>query len=77
MTLSVRLKPELARLLDKACRQQRKSRTALVHDALTQYLRPARPRLGDVIREVLADCPQGLGIERVQPAAPEPREKVR
>lgn len=77
MTLSVRLKPELARLLDKACRRQRKSRSSLVHDALTQYLEPERPRLGDVLREVLADCPQGLGIERRQPPAPERREKVR
>ena len=38
---------------------------------------PARPRLGDVLREVLDDSPQGLGIERAQPAAPEEREKVR
>ena len=77
MTLSVRLNPELARLLDRAARRHRKSRSALVHEALKQYLSPPRPRLGDVIREVLADCPEGLGIERLQPSAPEPRAKVR
>ena len=77
MTLSVRLKPELARLLDRAVRRRRKSRSALVHEALKQYLSPPRPLLGDVIREVLADRPLGLGIERQQPSAPEPRAKVR
>ena len=77
MTLSVRLNPALARLLDRAARQHRKSRSALVHEALQQYLSPPRPRLGDVIREVLADSPEGLGIERLQPSAPERRPKVR
>jgi predicted transcriptional regulator len=77
MTLSVRLDPALERLLDRACRQRRLSRSALVQEALREYLKPARPRLGDVLREVLADSPQGLGLERAQPAAPEEREKVR
>jgi predicted transcriptional regulator len=77
MTLSVRLDPALERLLDRACRQRKHSRSALVQEALREYLEPSRPRLGAVIREVLADSPQGLGIERAQPAAPEAREKVR
>ena len=77
MPLSVRLNPQLARLLDRAVRRQRKSRSALVHEALHQYLSPPRQRLGDVIREVLADSPEGLGIERLQPSAPEPRAKLR
>jgi len=77
MTLSVRLKPELARLLDRAARRQRKPRSAVVHEALAQYLVPARPRLGDVIRDLLADSPQGLGIERLSTAKSERRAKLR
>ena len=77
MLVSLRLKPEVVRLLKQACKSERKTRTAVIHDALKQYLSPLRPPLGDVIREVLADCPEGLGIERLQPFAPEPRAKVR
>jgi len=77
MPLSVRLDPVLERLLDKACRSRKLSRSALVQEALRKYLAPERPRIGDVIREVLADSPQGLGIDRAQPATPDARMKVR
>ena len=77
MTLSVRLKPDLARLLDRAARRQRKPRSAVVHEALAQYLVPARPRLGDVIRDLLSDSPLGLGIERLPTAKSERRAKLR
>lgn len=77
MTLSVRLDPALERLLDKACRRRKQSRSVLVQEALRAYLAPARPRLGEVIREVLAEYPDGLGIERAQPATPDVRAKVR
>lgn len=77
MTLSVRLKPDLAKLLDRAARRQRKRRSTVVQEALAQYLAPARPRLGDVIRDLLADSPQGLGIERGRSGASERRPKLR
>ena len=67
MAVSVRLKPEISKVLERECKRQRKTRTALIHEALVAFLQPVRPKLGDVIREVLADAPQGLGIERSQP----------
>ena len=73
MPLSVRLKPELDRLLDAAVRRERKSRSAIVHEALAARLQPLRPRLGDVIREVLADAPDGFALEREQPRAADKR----
>ncbi len=64
MSISVRLKPDISKVLERECKRQRKTRTALIHEALAAYLQPPRARLGDVIREVLADSPQGLGLER-------------
>lgn len=74
MSISVRLKPDIAKRLERECKRQRKNRTELIHEALTAFLQPERPRLGDVIREVLADSPQGLGFERQQPAQAEQRD---
>lgn len=75
MSISVRLKPEVSKVLERECKRQRKTRTALIHEALVAYLQPAPPpRLGDVIRAVLADSPQGLGLERSQPEAPDARD---
>ncbi len=73
MPISVRLKPELERLLGLASRRERKSRSAIVHEALTERLQPLRPRLGDAIREVLADAPDGFALERKQPRAADKR----
>ncbi|MGQ0653421.1 MAG: CopG family ribbon-helix-helix protein [Betaproteobacteria bacterium] len=73
MPISVRLKPEVERLLDEAARRQRKSRSAVIHDALDAFLRPRRPRLGDAIRSALAEVPGGFGIERAQPAKSDTR----
>ena len=39
MSNSVRLKPELSKMLERECKRQRKTRTALIHEALTAYLR--------------------------------------
>jgi len=64
MSISVRLKPELAKMLERECKRRRKTRTALIHEALIAFLHPPRPRLGDLFRDVLADLPEGLGIER-------------
>jgi predicted transcriptional regulator len=74
MTVSMRLKPDIAKLLDRECKRRRVTRTALIHDALDAYLRPQRPRLGDVIREVLADSPDGLGLQRMQPEQVDARD---
>lgn len=74
MSISVRLKPELSKVLERECKRQRKTRTALIHEALTAFLQPSRPRLGDVIRDVLTDAPQGLGIERGLPGVAERRD---
>jgi predicted transcriptional regulator len=40
MTVSVRLKPEISKLLERECKWQRKTRTALIHEALTAFPRP-------------------------------------
>ena len=68
MPLSVRLKPELEQLLDAAARRERKSRSAIIHEALTARLRPVKPRLGDVIRAALAGTSDGFALERKQPS---------
>ncbi|MGH8705074.1 MAG: ribbon-helix-helix protein, CopG family [Burkholderiales bacterium] len=73
MPISVRLKPELERLLDEASRRERRSRSAVIHDALGAFLKRRRTKLGDAIRRALADAPQGFGIEREQPASAERR----
>ena len=73
MPISVRLKPDLERLLDAAVRRERKSRSAIVHEALTARLQPLRARLGDVIRAALVDAPDGLALDRGQPKAAEKR----
>ena len=74
MPTSVRLKPEVERLLDQACRRTHKKRSVLIHEALTEYLKPRQPRLGDLIREALEDSPEGFGIERGQPKVPDKRD---
>ncbi len=74
MSISVRLKPDIAKVLERECRRQRKTRTDLIHEALAAFLQPTRPRLADVIRDVLADTPDGLGLERSQPDAAETRD---
>jgi predicted transcriptional regulator len=63
----VRLRPELEQLLDAAVRRERKSRSAIIHEALAARLRPVKPRLGDVMREALADTSGGFALERKQP----------
>ena len=68
MPLSVRLKPELAQLLDATARRERKSRSAIIHEALAARLRPVKPRLGDTIRKALASAADGFAIERKQPS---------
>lgn len=77
MAISVRLKPEIEKVLERECKRQRKTRTALIHEALAAFLQPERPRLGDVIREALADSPMGLGLERNQPQAADARDWLR
>ena len=73
MPISVRLKPELEKLLDAAARRERKSRSAIVHEALTERLQPLRPQLGKVIREALVNAPDGFALERDQPKSPDKR----
>jgi predicted transcriptional regulator len=72
--ISVRLKPDLEQLLDKASRRDRRSRSALIHDALTAFLKPQRPKLGAAIRQALSKMPGGVGIGREQPAAVDKRD---
>ena len=67
MPLSVRLKPQLEQLLDAAARRERKSRSAIIHEALAVRLRPVKPRLGDAIRAALANAADGFALERKQP----------
>ena len=74
MPISVRLKPELENLLDKASQRNRRSRSALIHAALAAFLKPQRPKLGAAIRRALAEMPEKLGIEREQPKAADKRD---
>ena len=73
MPLSVRLKRDLERLLDETSRRQRKTRSALIHDALTAFLKQQRPRAAEAIRRALERSPGGFEIEREQPAEAERR----
>lgn len=73
MPMSVRLKPEIEDLLEKASRRDRRSRSALIHEALAAFLKPQRPKLGAAIRHALAEEPKGFGIEREQPQAVDKR----
>ena len=68
MPLSVRLKPELEQLLAATARREHKSRSAIIHEALAVRLRPAKSRLGDVIRGALAGMSGGFALERKQPS---------
>ena len=74
MPISVRLKPELEHLLDKTSRRARRSRSALIHEALAAFLKPQRPKLGAAIRHALSEMPRGFGIEREQPKAADKRD---
>jgi predicted transcriptional regulator len=74
MPISVRLKPDLEALLDKASRHARKSRSAIIHEALAEFLKPQHPKLGTAIRLALSELPRGAGITRKQPAAPDRRD---
>lgn len=74
MPISIRLRPDIERLLDQRARRERKTRTALVHEALDAWLKPAAPGLGSAIRAALADAPDGFGIERNQPDQSDPRD---
>lgn len=74
MAISVRLKPELSKVLARECKRQRKTRTALIHEALDAYLNPKQVNLGDAFAEALAASPKGFGIERAQPAAADVRD---
>ena len=73
MPISIRLKPDLERLLAQATRRERKTRSAVIHDALSAFLVRRRPRLGDAIRRALAEAPEGFGIERRQPTRADKR----
>ena len=74
MPTSIRLNPEIGRLLDQRAKRERKTRTALIHEALDAWLKPPRPNLGGVIRAALSDVPDGFAIEREQPTKVDPRD---
>lgn len=74
MAISIRLKPDLERLLDQRAKRERKTRTALVHEALSAWLKPAGIGLGASLRAALEDEPEGFAIERNQPQASDPRD---
>lgn len=74
MAISVRLKPELSKVLERECKRQRKTRSALIHEALAAYLKPKQRNLGEALAEALAASPRGFGIERAQPATVDKRD---
>jgi len=73
MLVSLRIKPEVAPLLKQACRAGRKTRTAVIHEALEAYLRRGETPLGEAIRQALAVAPKGMGLRRRQPRRAERR----
>jgi len=74
MPISVRLKPDLEQLLDKASRRDGRSRSALIQEALTAFLKPQHPKLGAAIRQALSRMPRGFGIGREQSPAADKRD---
>jgi len=74
MPTSVRLKPEIEQLLAQASRREHRSRSALIHDALTAFFKPQHPKLGAAIRDALAESPRGFGVGREQPPAADKRD---
>lgn len=74
MAISVRLKPELSKVLERECKRQRKTRSALIHEALAAYLKPKQRNLGEAFAEALATSPRGFGIKREQPATVDERD---
>ena len=73
MPISVRLKPELQRILDELSRRERKSRSAVIHELLTAQLRRRQMHPAEALRRALAGAPEGLNIARRQPAKPDKR----
>ena len=51
MPTSIRLKPDIEKLLDKACKRQGRTRSALIHDALAAFLDPQQARLENRVPE--------------------------
>lgn len=74
MPISIRLERSLERRLNAACRRERKTRSALIRDALAAYLRPNQANLGEALAEALAASPRGFGLKRDQPAAADQRD---
>ena len=74
MLVSLRLKPEVVRLLKQACKSERKTRTAVIHEALEAHLKRGKTPLGERIREALKKIPEGFRIERRQPRKPDKRD---
>jgi predicted transcriptional regulator len=68
MAISVRLKPELSKVLERECKRQRKTRSTLIQEALAAYLKPKQRNLGEVLAEALVGAPRGFGIKRKPPA---------
>jgi predicted transcriptional regulator len=72
--MSIRLKPDIEKLLDQRARRERKTRTDLIHEALAAWLKPEPQRPGAAIRAALVAEPGGFGIEREQPATEDRRD---
>jgi predicted transcriptional regulator len=67
MPISVRLKPQLQRLLDELSRRERKSRSAVIHELLNAQLARRRMHPAEALRRVLSEVPGGFGVKRQQP----------
>lgn len=74
MLVSLRIRPDVAPLLKQACRAGRKTRTAVIHEALEAYLKRGEVPLGEAIRQALRLAPRGLGVKRRQPRRAERRK---
>ena len=77
MPTSVRLKPEIEKLLDQACKSKHKNRSTVINEALAEFLKPRRPNLGELFEELLKESPQGFRIKRQQPKTPDKRDWLR
>ena len=74
MLISVHLKPDISQALQRECKRQNKTRSALIQEALDAYLTARQRNLADAFAEALAASPGGFGIERAQPGSSSTRE---
>ena len=73
MPISIRLEPELEKLLEALCKREHKTKTEIIHYALRQVLVPKKSA-AQTIKEALREIEPGFHIERNQPMKSDERD---